>query len=96
MNIFEHEEEDYYKPIRVGYIEYESNGDWNKTLSVEEYLSKIRPYLIDIKNYLKKSDTWKIQLMIAIKFMSSKDNDDQHVMRVKSCNVEIMMKQMKL
>ena len=34
--------EDYYKPIRVGnfyssnYIEYESNGDRNKTLSVKE------------------------------------------------------------
>ena len=40
-NLFEHEEEDYYKPVRVGnsrsknYIEYESNGDRNKTLSVE-------------------------------------------------------------
>ena len=42
-NCFEHEEaeENYYKPIRVSnfwsnnYIEYESNGDRNKTLSVE-------------------------------------------------------------
>ena len=38
------EEENYYKPVRVSnfwsnkYIEYESNGDTNKTLSVEEYL----------------------------------------------------------
>ena len=36
--------EDYYKPVSVGkfwcknYIEYESNGDGNKTLSMEEYL----------------------------------------------------------
>ena len=28
----------------------------NKTLSVEEYLNKIRPYLKDIINDLKKSD----------------------------------------
>ena len=63
-NLFEHEEEkDYYKPVRVGnfrsniYIEYESNGDRNKTLSVEEYLNNIRPYLKDIINDLKKSDT---------------------------------------
>ena len=54
-NLFEleNEEDDYYKPIRVGnflsknYIEYESNGDRNKTLSIEEYFSKIRPLLKD-------------------------------------------------
>ena len=45
-NLFEHdkEEENYYKPVRVidfwsnNYIEYKSNGDKNKALSVEEYL----------------------------------------------------------
>ena len=37
--------EDYYKPIRIenfysnNYIKYESNGDRNKTLSVEEYIN---------------------------------------------------------
>ena len=44
-NVFEPEdgEEDYYKPVRVGsfwsnsYIEYKSNGERNKMLSVEEY-----------------------------------------------------------
>ena len=60
--VFEHKEENYYKPVRVNnfwsnnYIEYESNGDRNKTLSVAEYLNKIRPYLKNINN-LKKSDT---------------------------------------
>ena len=48
-NLFEHEEENYYKPVRVGnfwsnnYIEYENNGGRNKTLSIEEYLNKTRP-----------------------------------------------------
>ena len=37
------------------YIEYENNGDSNKTLSVEEHLNKIRPYLKDMINNLKKS-----------------------------------------
>ena len=45
-NLFEHEkeEENYYKPAKVSkfwsnnYIEYESNDDRYKTLSVEEYL----------------------------------------------------------
>ena len=52
---FEHEreEENFYKLVRVSnfssndYIEYKSNGDKNKTLSVEEYLNKISPYLKD-------------------------------------------------
>ena len=45
-------EENYHKPVRVSnfwsnnYIEQESNGDKNKRLSVEEYLNKIRPYLL--------------------------------------------------
>ena len=30
-----------------------------KTLSVEEYLNNIRPYLKDIINNIKISDTWK-------------------------------------
>ena len=32
------------------YIEYESKGDKNKTLSIKEYLNMIRPYLRDIIN----------------------------------------------
>ena len=46
-NFFENEKEDYYKPVRVGnlwsnyYIEYESNSDRDKTLSVEEFLIKL-------------------------------------------------------
>ena len=59
-NLFGHEEEEnYYKPVIVSnflsnnYIEYESNDDRNKTLSVEEYLDKISPYLKDIINNLK-------------------------------------------
>ena len=65
-NITNHEEECYYKPVRVGifwsnnYIEYESNGDRNKTLSVRKYINKIGLYLKDIIYNLKKSDTWKI------------------------------------
>ena len=55
------EEENYYKPVRVSnvfnnnYVEYESNNHREKTVSPEEYLNKIRPYLTSIKNNLKKS-----------------------------------------
>ena len=39
---------------------------------------------------LKKYDTWKIQLTIAINFMSSKDNDEECVNH-SSDNIEIMI-----
>ena len=62
-NLFEHEEEEkYHKPARVSnfwsnsYIEYEKNSDKYKTLSVKEYFNKVRKYLKDIINNLKKSD----------------------------------------
>ena len=93
-NHFEHEEEDYYIPVRAGnfcsnnYIVYESNGDRNKTLSVEEYLNKIRQYLKDIIKDLKKSDTNSIN-NTAINFASSKDNCEECVMHSKSDNIEI-------
>ena len=83
-NLFEDEEENYHKPVTVNnfwsnnYIEYKSNGDRKKTVSVKKNLNKIRPYLKDINN-LKKSDTWKIQLTIANNFISSIDNDEKHV-----------------
>ena len=52
-NLFE-QEEDYYKAVKVvnfcsnNYIEYQSNGDGNKTLSVKEYLNEMTPYLKDL------------------------------------------------
>ena len=64
MNLSKHEEgENYYKQVRLNnfwsnnYIEYKSNGDKNRIISVKEYLDKIRPYLKDIINDLKKPDT---------------------------------------
>ena len=54
-NIFE-QGKDYYKLVRVdnfwsrNYIEYESNSDRKNTLSIEEYFTKIRPYLENIIN----------------------------------------------
>ena len=89
-----------YKPARVrkfwsnNYIECKSNDGRNKTLSVEEYLNKLRPYLKNINN-LNQSNTWKIQLTIANNFISSIDNDEERVMHSKIGNIEIMIKQMK-
>ena len=69
-NLFKHEEkESFYKPVGVSnfwsnnYIEYKSNSHRNETLSVEDYFNKIRPYLKDIINNFKKSETWKTQCL---------------------------------
>ena len=42
------------------YFEYECNSDRDKTLSVKEYLNKIRPYLKDIMKNLNRSNMWKL------------------------------------
>ena len=96
-NRLEHEEENYYKPVKVNnfwsnnYIEYGSNGDKNKTLSDEEQLNKITPYLKEIINNLKKSDTWKIQPTKANNLISSIYNDEECVMHSKKDKTEIMI-----
>ena len=94
-NLFQNEvEENHNKPVTVyifwsnSYIEHKCNGDKNNTLSIEEYLNKIRTYLEDIIANLKKSETWKIQLTIAKSFMSPIDNDEECVMRPKSDNIK--------
>ena len=42
-------------------------------------------------NDLKKSDSWKIQLTIAINLISSKDTDEECAMHSKSDNTEFMI-----
>ena len=36
--------------IRDNYVEYESNGDKNKNLPIDEYLNKIQTYLRNMEN----------------------------------------------
>ena len=37
---------------------------------------------------LQSSDTWKIQLTVAINFISSKDTEEEHVMQSSSGNIK--------
>ena len=61
-------EEYYYEPVRSSnafnnnYVEYESNGDKDKILTVKEYLDMIKQYLSNIINDHKTQGEWKIQL----------------------------------
>ena len=50
------------------YIQYESTGDKDKTLTIKKYLDMIRPYLNNIINGHKTQGEWKIYLTIAINF----------------------------
>ena len=74
-------EEDHYKRTSVdsfwnyNYIKFESNGDRNKNLLVKEYLKEIKPYLKDVISDLQKFGAGKIQLTMAINFISCKDTD---------------------
>ena len=71
------------------YIGYESNGDRNKNLSLDEYLDKIKLYLRDIIIDLQTSDTWKIKLTIAINFISSKDAAEECVLHSQGDNIQL-------
>ena len=90
-------DEDYYKTIKTNdafnrnYIEHESSGDKDKTLTIKEYLTMIKPYLSDMINDYITQGEWKIQLSIANSFISSKDSDKTRITRSKSVNIEIMM-----
>ena len=46
---------------------------------------------LKIKNNLKISDTREIQLITAINFISSIENDEEQVMHPKSDNIEIII-----
>ena len=85
---------DYYKPKRVSsfwnnnYIEYERFCDKNNNLLLVEYLNNIKPYLKDLLIDIQSSATWKIQLTIAVNFISSKDNKEQREMYSTSDNIK--------
>ena len=71
------------------YIEYKSNGDKDKTLSIKDYLDEIKPYLSDIINDHITRGEWKIHLTMAINLFSLKDSEEIRTMHSKSDNIEI-------
>ena len=71
--------------------------DRNKTVLITKYHDEIKPYLKDINN-IQKSDTWDIQLTIAINFVSYKDTEEEREMHSTSDNMKrwFMIKEIKL
>ena len=76
-----YESEECYYALNNNYIEYESNGDKDKVLSVREYLDMIRQYLSDIINDHKTQGEWKVQLTMEINSIFSKDFNDYNETR---------------
>ena len=85
-----------YEPVLVksgfdnNYLEYMSNG--NNSLSFNEYLELIKPYLYDLINVYKAKGEWKLQLSVEISFVSQKPGSDENrVMYTRSTPEEFMI-----
>ena len=92
-----------YEPVLIksgfdnNYLEYMSNG--NNSLSFNEYLELIKPYLYDLINVYKAKGEWKLQLSVEISFALQKpDSNEICIMYTRSTPEEILLvvKQKKL
>ena len=71
------------------HLEYMSNG--NNSLSFDEYLELIKPYLNDLVNLYKAKGEWKLQLSAEISFVSQTPGSDETcIMYSRSIPEEIM------
>ena len=67
-----------------------SNG--NNSLSFNEYLELIKPYLYDLINVYKAKGEWKLQLSAEISFVSQKpDSNEIRIMYTRSTPEEIII-----
>ena len=72
------------------YLEYMSNG--NNSLSFNEYLELIKPYLYDLINVYKAKGEWKLQISAEISFVSQKPGSDEtRIMYNRSTSEEFMI-----
>ena len=84
-----------YEPLLIktgfdnNYLEYMNNG--NNSLSVNEYLELIKPYLYDLINVYKAKGEWKLQLSAEISFVSQKpDSNEILILYTRSTPEEII------
>ena len=89
-------EDVHYKPVEVksafnsNYVLHECNGDKIRSLSVLEYLSKIRPSLYDLIEEYSYKNSWKIQLTAKLSFISLTHTNVRQTLYSKSDNVEVI------
>ena len=92
------DDDDYYRPILVksyfdkNYKYYESRDDKDKKLSIKQYIDMIKPYLRDLINENKATETssneWQIQINMRVNFLSSNDSGEFRTIFVLSDNEE--------
>ena len=86
-----------YRPVKVyeafdgNFIEYQSKGDRDKSVSIVRYLKIIKEHLRKLIDSKKENGEWKIQLNMKINFISSRNFIESRDMYSKSNNIEIMM-----
>ena len=85
-----------YEPVLIksgfdnNYLEYMSNG--NNSLSFNEYLELIKPYLYDLINVYQAKGEWKLQLSAEIYFVLQKpDSNEIRIMYTRSIPEEIII-----
>ena len=85
-----------YEPLLIktgfdnNYLEYMSNG--NNSLSFNEYLELIKPYLYDLINVYKAKGEWKLQLSAEISFVLQKpDSNEIRIMYTRNSPEEIII-----
>ena len=84
-----------YEPVLIksGFdnnLEYMSNG--NNSLSFNEYLELIKPYLYDLINVYKAKGEWKLQLSAEISFVSQNPGSNElRTMYTRSTPEEIII-----
>ena len=74
-------------------------SDGNNSLSFNEYLELIKPYLYDLINVYKAKGEWKLKLSAEISFVSQKpDSNEIRIMYTRSTPEELLLvvKQKKL
>ena len=89
--------DDYYTPNLVrsyfdnNFEEYEIRGDKEQNLSLKQYITTIKPQLIDLINEKKNStkNEQKVQLIIAAVFRHIMDPTKKYAFYVRSNNIEM-------
>ena len=87
---------DTYKPMKISsafsdhFVEYKSDSKKDKSISIARYLNNIREHLRKFINDKRTNGEWKIQLIMKINFISSKNFIDTRDMHSKSDNAEII------
>ena len=74
-------------------------SDGNNSLSFNEYLELMKPYLYDLINVYKAKGEWKLKLSAEISFVSQKpDSNEIRIMYTRSTPEELLLvvKQKKL